>query len=315
MRSHSAILVLVALAPLAGAQTQQSPQTARQALIEMFFGAGTAHFEKHLPDATRNTLKKLNSPNGMSVLDEFSAFAAMAKTGGAKFETFDTGPNLLVAEDPRQGQRVEISVEGDDLSGEEDRIEVALHVTQNAKEQTLPFVPRFTFVMKTESEVWRLSEIVVTLKVPLADPNFLKALEDRQRGQNEQAALWGMRSVINAENSAHSMRGTYACSLSELARVSSMSADGKSATVNMLGSDLAGGKSGGYVFAITACDGNKYKLAAEPAVPESGQRAFCSDESGTIRAAADGKATTCLQKGDPIKDSTGNVVLVAPQAQ
>ncbi len=40
------------------AQTTQAPQTARQALIEMFFGSAPNHLEKHLPSTTRNALKE-----------------------------------------------------------------------------------------------------------------------------------------------------------------------------------------------------------------------------------------------------------------
>jgi len=35
--------------------------------------------------------------------------------------------------------------------------------------------------MKMESDLWRLNEISVTLRLPLADPAFLKSLLERQR--------------------------------------------------------------------------------------------------------------------------------------
>jgi len=54
---------------------------------------------------------------------------------------------------------------------------------------------------------------------------------------------------------------------------------------------------------ISSCDGSHYKIVGEPAAPDSGQRAFCSDESGTIRASADGKATSCLSSGEEIQGS------------
>jgi TonB family protein len=67
------------------------------------------------------------------------------------------------------------------------------------------------------------------------------------------------------------------------------------------------GKKNGYIFAISGCDSTHYKVAAEPEVPNSGQRAFCSDEGGAIRAAADGKATTCLSRGETIQKPLGGV--------
>jgi len=66
-------------------------------------------------------------------------------------------------------------------------------------------------------------------------------------------------------------------------------------------SELADGKKNGYIFAISACDASHYKIVAEPAVPDSGQRAFCSDEGGAVRASADGKAMTCLSSGEAVE--------------
>jgi TonB family protein len=305
------IFALLLSLPLA-AQAPAPPQSPRQALIEMFFGSTPNHLEKHLPDATRNTLTKMASGNGVNTIAAFDMIASQAKANGAKLETFDTGPILFQAEDPRTGGKVEITVERDDLSGDEDQIELALHMTKDGKEQSLPFTPRFTFTMKSESDVWRLNEISVTVRLPLADPAFLKSIEERQRGQNEQAATWKLQTIINAENSYHAVHGTYACTLSDLRRVSRESNDGKSATVDMLSGDLASGKSAGYIFAISGCDGGRYEIAAEPATPDSGQRAFCSDESGKVRAATNGKATACISSGTPVPNPAGAFTGAAP---
>ena len=274
------------------AQTPQAPQTARQALIEMFFGTAPNHLEKHLSDSTRNTFKRMSGAGGMSMLDEFSAFANMTKAGGVKFETFDTGPTLLQAEAAEQNEKTEITVEGDNLSGDEDEIEVTLHITKEGNEQPLPFIPHFTFTMKTEADIWRLSEIKVEMQVPLADPDFLKNIERQNGRQNEQGAQLGMRLIIAAQNSYHSSHGTYACSLSGLM--------GKGQN-NGSFADLSTGKHGGYVYVISGCDGTQYKLVAEPEINDSGQRAFCSDESGAMRAASDGRATTCLSSGEEVE--------------
>src|SRR2546430_17420797 len=82
MRSVSAPAIAVLACSLLSAQTPAPPQTARQALIEMFFGSAPNHLEKHLPDVTRKTLQKLDSGDGRSLLSEFSMFATMAKAGG-----------------------------------------------------------------------------------------------------------------------------------------------------------------------------------------------------------------------------------------
>ena len=119
----------------------------------MFFGQAANHLEKHLPEVTRRSFQKLDTGNGQSLLSQLSMFAAEAKAGGAGFETFETGPSLLTAEDPRgtSGEKVEITVERDDLVGDEDQIELALHLPRNEKkEEALPFIPRLTFSMKME---------------------------------------------------------------------------------------------------------------------------------------------------------------------
>ena len=159
------------------AQTPQAPQSARQALIEMFFGTAPNHLERHLSDSTRNTFKRMSGEGGMSMLDEFSMFANMTKAGGMKFETFDTGATLLQAEEVEQNEKTEITVEADNLTGDEDEIELTLHITREGNEQPLPFIPHFTFIMKTEADIWRLNEIRAEVRVPLSDPDFLKNIE------------------------------------------------------------------------------------------------------------------------------------------
>lgn len=297
MRRSFAAFLLLLLPALLGAQTVQAPQSARQALIDMFFGSSADHLEKHLPDATRKTLKKLDSGEGTSMLAQLSMFSAMAKAGGVNLQTFETGPILLSVDQPERGaaEHVEITIERDDLMGEENQIEVALHITKNGKEETLPFIPHFTFAMKSEKDVWRLGEISVTVRVPLEDPEFLKTIEDRQRAQNEQMTIWSLRTVNESEKGYAKANGGYACMLSALGK--------KGANSQVLwDAQLVSGKKGGYIYAISSCDASHYTIVAEPAVADSGQRAFCSNEGGTIRAAKDGKATSCLSNGEPTED-------------
>jgi TonB family protein len=297
MRRLLITLFLALLPALLRGQATQAPQSARQALIDMFFGTSADHLEKHLPDATRKTLKKLDSGEGTSMLAQLSMFSAMAKTGGVNLQTFETGPVLVSVDQPERGaaEHVEITVERDDLMGDEDQLELALHITKNGKEQSLPFVPRFTFSMKSEADVWRLNEISVTARVPLSDPDFLKTIEDKQRAQNEQMTIWSLRTVSESEKGYAKANGGYACTLSALGK------RGANAQV-LWDAQLASGKKGGYIYAISSCDASHYKVVAEPAVSDSGQRAFCSDEGGTIRAAKDGKATTCLSSGEAVEE-------------
>jgi hypothetical protein len=190
---------------------------------------------------------------------------------------------------------VEITLEADNLSGDEDDIELALHITNDREKQTLGVVPRFTFAMQSQANVWRLNEITVTVRVRLADPDFLKAIEAKQSQENEQQAVWGITTITNGENDYHGSHGSYACSLQELSAKPKRSNSG---TGLAAGGELARGKHAGYVFALSRCDGTHYNVVAEPDDPDSGERAFCSDESGTMRAAIDGRATTCLARGE-----------------
>jgi TonB family protein len=331
MRHSIAIAFALALviSTTVNAQTQPSqgapPQTARQALIEMLFGRAPDHLEKHLPEVTREAFKNIEGSGGQNVLAAFSELAKQSNNDKDKFETFDAGPVLLTAKDLPGGSydKVDITVERDDLIGDEDQIEVAVRVSRAGKEETLPFIPRATFSMKTESDIWRLNEIGFAVRLPLADPAFLKSMLERQRTQNEQVAQWSMRSVVSAEKSYQSAQGSFACSLSALG--SSGKEPGAGRRTYLYDPQLASGKKNGYVFAISGCDPSHYQLVAEPAVPDSGQRAFCSDESGTLRTSTDGKASTCLSSGEvveqqpaftvPGKTATNGIAITGPGSQ
>ncbi len=308
MRPLSGVAFALALlvSSSVGGQTPPSqaaaPQTARQALIEMFFGQAPDHLERHLPDVTRQAFQNLEGADGQSALGAFAALAKQAQGGKEKFETFDTGATLFTAKDLPGGNydKMDVTVERDDLSGDEDQIELGLHMSSAGKEETLPFILSFVFSMKMEAEVWRLNEISVAVRLPLADPAFLKSLLERQRGQNEQMALVSMRSVISAENSYQAAQGGFACTLSALG--STGKGTGATHRAYLYDSQLASGRKNGYNFAISGCDTSHYQFVAEPAVPDSGQRAFCSDESGTVRSSTDGKAATCLSSGQVVEE-------------
>jgi TonB family protein len=297
-----ALALAVVLSSLVSSQTT-GPQTARQALIEMCFGDAPGHLEKHLPDVTRQTLDRLKRANGQEVPAMFSALAAQSKAGGAKFKTFDSGSTFFSVEEPAGGiyEKMYATVERDDLTGGEDQIELALHMISDGKEETLlPIILRFTFVMKMESGTWRLNEVSGTARFPLADPVFLKAVVEHQFRQNEEIAVMSVRQVINSEKSYQSAQGGFACTLSDLG--SAGKAAGTAKRVYLYDSQLAGGKKNGYTFAISGCDASHYRVVAEPEVADSGQHAYCSDESGTVRASADGKGATCLASGEVVKE-------------
>ncbi len=301
-----ALALATLISSFAGAQTAASqaplPQTARQALIEMFFGQAPDHLEKHLPDITRRTYQRLGGANGQTGLGMFSLLTMQAKAGKNNLETFDTGSTFATVKEPPGGsyERMDVTVERDDFAGDKDEIELVPHMIHDGKEETLPFILHFIFSMKMESDIWRLNEVSAAVRVPLADPAFLKDMEERQLRQNEQAALWSVRAIIAAEKSYQSAQGGFACNLSALG--SAGKASGAARRTYLYDSQVAGGKKNGYTFAISECDASHYHAVAAPEMPDSGQRAYCGDESGTVHSASDGKPATCLISGEVVEE-------------
>jgi hypothetical protein len=303
------------------AQTSQPPQSARQALLEMFFGQGPNHLEKHLPEITKKALRPLDSGGGPSFLTELGAIGMQAKAaGGGNLQTMETGPILLVAEQPAvsrqtQGlQKFEVVVDRDDLVGDEDQIDLSFHMYQNGKPETLPFLPRLTFMMKMESNVWRLNELSFSARMPLADSDFLKdfvnQMQEKQQRSSENSAAFSLRAIVAAESAYHAShpdRG-FTCSLSDLASLSKDT--GGERPMMPIDDELARGKAKGYVYAMTGCDSSHYKVAAEPATSGPRQRAFCTDESGVIKFSKNGKAATCLSSGEPLSQGPAGVSVI-----
>src|ERR1700746_2480921 len=87
----AAILILQSSGALC-AQTQPAPQTARQALLEMFFSKTPGTFEKHLPQATRAAMRKAAATSGTSAFGGFSALTGQLSSHGQEFQTFEAGP-------------------------------------------------------------------------------------------------------------------------------------------------------------------------------------------------------------------------------
>ena len=58
---------------------------------------------------------------------------------------------MLAGEDPKTGQKVEITVENDALNGDQDDIELSFQMYKNGQVQRTPFMPQMTFSMKKEA--------------------------------------------------------------------------------------------------------------------------------------------------------------------
>jgi hypothetical protein len=297
------------------------PQNARQALMEMFFSKTPGTFVKHLPLATRSVLEKSGALAG---LQQYSLMASQFEAQGKSLETFETGSVLLATVDPRTGQKVEITVENDALQGDQDDIELSFQTYKSGQPQRTPYMPRLTFSMKMESGIWKLNEISITVRLPLADPDLLKSIEEGMKARTtaanahiqpqaqgptqtvgtDESVVAAMRTILTAQI-VYASRYTavgFTCAISDLDGFGGGEANEHQAM--LINSGLASGKRYGYVFALSQCAGNpatRFHLTAAPNGNNFGRRAFCADQSGVIRYSADGNPSTCLAEGVPLQ--------------
>jgi type IV pilus assembly protein PilA len=307
------------------ASAQPVPQTARQALLEMFFSKRPGTLEKHLPQATRAALRKGGPTPGTSFLGGYSAIMGQLTAHGQQLQTFEAGPTLMSLEDSQAHTKFEITVERDDLRADEDEIELSFHSYKDGESQIAGTKFRLTFAMKQEVGSWRLNEVTVAVKVSLTDPAFLKAMTTDIKGTstgsseismsaptaaavtnagNEASAVGALRTLNTAEVTyAASFGQGFTCALSDLGGMGGGGGPNERQAM-LIDPRLAGGKKNGYAFALSGCGrspASRYSVSAVPAEPGSGSRAFCSDESAVIRFSPDGKAASCLSAGQPLQ--------------
>ena len=291
------IVMVVAVAGIAQNSAPPPPQqSARQALIEMFMGKGSDDFTKHLPDQARKALIRKGETAETSSVLRIAAIGREVAAQGGPIETFDTGPNILISEAPNHVQKIEIAVEHDSLAGEEDEIELSVHLYKDGQPQSLPVVPSLIFRLKQENEMWKLAEVTVAAHMPLTDPDYLKGLREEQDKSAEQAAQSLMVTIAQAETTYASNHGDvgYSCTLTNLFPTS-----GAGQVVDSV-PGLDNEERNGYRFSLSGCEGapaSKYRLLAVPVDPESTMKVFCADESGTVKFVAVDNKASCFSDG------------------
>jgi hypothetical protein len=285
----------------------------------MFFSKTPGTFVKHLPMAARTAMEKAGE---LATLQQYSVLASQLQTQGQNVKTFETGSVLLATEDPKNDQKFEVTVENDALRGDQDDIELSFQVYKNGQAERTPFMPQMTFSMKQEAQVWTLNEISVTIHLPLADPDFLKAITEKMKPQSGatgtftprtdisvQAAgsdamvVSAMRTILTAEVTYASsyLAVGYTCSLSTLDGFGGGERNEHQAM--LINSGLASGKRYGFVFTLSGCGGppaTSFYLTAAPNGNSLGRKTFCADQSGVIRSSNDGNPATCLASGAPV---------------
>jgi hypothetical protein len=305
LRAYLSVLLLAVGTVLVAAQSPPPPQTARQALIEMFTGKSPDAFEKHLPEAARHALIHKGDLGETSLVQQFAAASRELSSQGKLLQTFDTGPLLLSVEDRTGQDKFEVTVERDNLIGEEDEIEVSLQILEGGEVKPLPIVPRFIFTMKQEKDIWRVSEAELVVHAPLADPEYLKTLTTMQNERNGALAEGRIGDVgrLEKQYAASNPQRGYTCKLADLNGQDDQ-ADAEQRSASPSGPALAGDDRFGFHFAIAGCNAapaTKFHVTAVPIDPDSGMKAFCADSSGKIRFANDGTAASCLSSGESVK--------------
>ena len=321
MRRVVSVLAVAAICSSAlSGQDGSTPQTARQALLEMFFSKTPGTLVKHLPAVTRAALEKSGA---LANLQQYSLLASQLQTQGTNFQTFETGSVLLSGEDPKTSQKLEVTVENDALRGDQDDIELSFQSYKDGEAQRTPFMPRMTFTMKQEARVWKLNEISVTVRLPLADPDLLKVVTENMKARESANAsvtphtqattsaagsdtqvIAAMRTILTAEITyANSYpRVGYTCTLSDLDGFGGGEPNEHQAM--LINSGLASGKRFGFVFTLSGCGGapaTSYHVSAAPSANTFGRKTFCADQSGTIRSSEEGDAAACFTSGTPVQ--------------
>ena len=290
---------------LASQTSAPAEQSARQALIEMFMGKGEYDFTKHLPNAARAALTRKGDSPETSILLRVSGAVRGLAAQGDKLEALDVGPNILVSENTNSQERVEIAVEHDSFFGQEYEIELSVHSYKNGEPEALPAIPRLTFTLKKEEDIWRVTEVTVAARVPLEDPDYLKGLRQQQDEMDESAAQMRINMIAQMETNyaANHPDTGYVCTLAALYP----NTEGDPTGFASVGRE----ESNGYRFSLSGCGGKpatKYRLMAIPIDPDSEMRAFCLDQSGTLKSAAASDSSTCFSQGKILIVTTTSVM-------
>jgi hypothetical protein len=340
MRRKLATICLLAFAGSSTlfAQSLNEPpkQTARQALIEMFLGKGPNDFVKHLPEETRHTLlHKGDTAEGSWAL-RLAQLGRELTVQAEHLDTFDDGPTLLVMNERGTKEKIELFVEHDSLMGESDEIELSIKHSKDGQETPLPVVPRFTFTLQQEKDIWRLTEITAAAHIPLTDPDYLKSLRKMQDESNDGMIQMRVNMIVGAEKAyaaQHHDRG-YVCNLStvfaqeqaapaqnqeqgnqeqQVQQDQSADDSGQDQSRTVATGYMVGAQSqsdqpelwNGYRFTLSGCEGSpasKFVLTAAPTNPDASSEAktFCTDESSVIKFVTGGKASSCMSNGQPL---------------
>jgi len=284
------------------------PQTPRQALIEMITG-GQEGAMKHLTVEMQKSLQGDGKSSSVAQLATFDQIRAAS----SDFQVFETGQVLLSANEPKSNEKFEVHVDSDDLSGDTDTMDISFHQFRDGVEQDIPYaaiLSRFTVGMKKQSNIWRLNEISINIKVPVGDPKLLEKF-----GSGMGTGMFGGKVAMGSAGSPETPRelspretitmvafaeSTYARSHPETGFTCKLSDLGKTNPLYLDPRIFTGEPFHGYKFTLSGCQdkpSGSFHLVAEPVVLAAGAKAYCTDATNNVRSSDDGLGSSCLTSG------------------
>jgi hypothetical protein len=315
-RFRLAICSLFLFAGIASGQRAYD-QSPRQALVEMLSG-GEAPFKKHLTLEMQSKLKNLMKSSPDNAPNPLLALMGAQSAGANRFQSFDVGPILFSFNNPDEHERYQLEIDSEEQRGQEDTMGLSLHLLRNGVEREIPVGLKILAKLKQQSGIWRLTAVDLNASLPIGDPKILEKswwgpTLSAVAGPSEEAAassvvviderpkmnpLRAVRMIGMAENLyAQTHPGTgYTCNLSNLVNIGrGMDEEG---IYNFMDAEFAAGVYNGYRFTLAGCERAPAKIFRVVAEPIAGRgKAYCSDNTNNLRAADDGRGSTCLISG------------------
>jgi hypothetical protein len=316
-RFRLAICSAFIFAGIAAGQRAMHEQSPRQALIEMLSG-GEAPFKKHLTLEMQSKLQNLMKSSPDNAPSPLLALTGAKSAGANQFQSFDIGPILFSFNNPDEHERYEVEIDSEDQRGEEDTMELSLHLVRNGVEREIPVKLKILARLKRQAGIWRLTTVNLNASLPVGDPRILEkswwgpmlsAVADTSEERAASSAvviderpkmnpLRAVRMNGMAENLYAQMNHSagYTCNLSNLVNIGKgMDEEGM---YKFMDAEFAGGLYNGYRFTLMGCDhapARAFRVFAEPVAGHG--KAYCSDNTNNLRAADDGRGATCLAAG------------------
>jgi hypothetical protein len=201
-------------------------------------------------------------------------------------------------------------------------MQLSLHSVRNGVDQETPIGWRLQLGWKQQQRIWRLNALTVSVSIPVGDPKILDkstwippVISSLDNASPTPAPTPAAANAPPKITPARSVRliglaeGFYAkkhpevgftCFLSELVNVGRGSENGE--LYKFMDPEFADGVYNGYRFTLSGCKGKPAKAFQVIAEPLSGSgRAYCSDSTLELRASDDGRGSSCLASGRPVR--------------